>query len=169
MNICRCKPHSGIIIRARSYGLDPIRYIVTSNLPCLLHRKPFLLNLPSSPIAFEFAPPLGPFTMGETPGKMYALATVLTLLAAVAVLLRLHARKIKKAILAWDDYMILFAMVSRVARGVHLLSCERQSDEVVSSCSPLVPQCVCSLVSTPPQRLYWLWANTEVQEPHLGI
>lgn len=60
--------------------------------------------------------------MGETPGKMYALATVLTLLAALAILFRLRARKIKKAILDWDDYMILFAMVSRVSRGVHLLS-----------------------------------------------
>lgn len=59
--------------------------------------------------------------MDETPGKMYALATVLTLLAAVAILLRLHARKIKKAVLAWDDYMILLAMVSRVPQGMHLL------------------------------------------------
>ena len=49
--------------------------------------------------------------MGETPGKMYALATVLTLLAVVAVLLRLYARKIKKAILTWDDYLIVFALV----------------------------------------------------------
>ena len=58
--------------------------------------------------------------MGETPGKMYALATVWTLLAAVAVLLRLHVRKIKKARLAWDDYMILFAMVV----WIRLLPCE---------------------------------------------
>ena len=61
--------------------------------------------------------------MGETPGKMYALGTVLTILATVAVLLRLHARKIKKAILAWDDYMILFALVSRIPGVMHLLSC----------------------------------------------
>ena len=54
---------------------------------------------------------LQPFTMGETPGKMYALATVLTLLAVVAVLLRLYARKIKNAILAWDDYLIIVALV----------------------------------------------------------
>ncbi|CAD6582042.1 MAG: hypothetical protein ASARMPRED_000769 [Alectoria sarmentosa] len=56
--------------------------------------------------------------MGETPGKMYALATVLTLLAAIAVLLRLHARKIKKASLAWDDYMILFAMLSTIGTAL---------------------------------------------------
>ena len=62
--------------------------------------------------------------MGETPGKMYALATVLTLLATIAVLLRIYARKIKNAILAWDDYMILLALVSRVSREVHLLSCD---------------------------------------------
>ena len=50
--------------------------------------------------------------MGETPGKMYALATLLTLLAVVAVLLRFHARKIQKAILTWDDYLITVALVS---------------------------------------------------------
>ena len=49
--------------------------------------------------------------MGETPGKMYALATALTLLAIVAVLLRLYARKIKKTVLTWDDYLIIFALV----------------------------------------------------------
>ncbi|CAF9939787.1 MAG: hypothetical protein ALECFALPRED_008288 [Alectoria fallacina] len=56
--------------------------------------------------------------MGETPGKMYALATVLILLAATAVLLRLYARKIKKASLAWDDYMILFAMLSTIGTAL---------------------------------------------------
>ena len=60
--------------------------------------------------------------MGETPGKMYALGTVLTILATVAVLLRLHARKIKKATLAWDDYMILVALVSRIPGVMQLLS-----------------------------------------------
>ena len=49
--------------------------------------------------------------MGETSGKMYALATVLTLLAVVAVLLRLYARKIKNAILTWDDYFVISALV----------------------------------------------------------
>ena len=52
--------------------------------------------------------------MGETPGKMYALATVLTVLAVVAVLLRLHARKVKSAILTWDDYLIIVALVGRL-------------------------------------------------------
>lgn len=62
--------------------------------------------------------------MGETPGKMYALATVLTLLAVVAVLLRLYARKIKNAILAWDDYLILVALVGRASRVTHVPSCD---------------------------------------------
>lgn len=53
---------------------------------------------------------------------MYALGTVLTILATVAVLLRLHARKIKKATLAWDDYMILVALVSRIPGVMQLLS-----------------------------------------------
>ena len=60
--------------------------------------------------------------MGETPGKMYALATVLTLLAVVAVLLRLYARKIKKAILSWDDYLIVFALVRCAPQVMHLSS-----------------------------------------------
>ncbi len=50
--------------------------------------------------------------MAETPGKMYALATVLTLLAVVAVWLRLYARRLRKADLAWDDYTIILALVS---------------------------------------------------------
>ena len=54
--------------------------------------------------------------MGETPGKMYALATVLTLLATIAVLLRFCARKIKNARIEWDDYLIVFALVRRVPR-----------------------------------------------------
>lgn len=60
--------------------------------------------------------------MVETPGKMYALATVLTLLAIVAVFLRLHARKIKNAILAWDDYLIISALVGRAARLLYFPS-----------------------------------------------
>ena len=60
--------------------------------------------------------------MEESPGKMYALAIVLTLLAMLAVALRFHARRIKSAGFAWDDYMILPALVlefflSRLRRG----------------------------------------------------
>ena len=62
--------------------------------------------------------------MGETPGKMYALAVVLTLLAVVAVLLRLYARKIKNAILSWDDYLILLALVGRILQVMHFLRCD---------------------------------------------
>ena len=50
--------------------------------------------------------------MGETPGKMYALAVVLTLLAIAAVLLRIYARRITKQRLEWDDYMVFPALVS---------------------------------------------------------
>ncbi|KAK0515805.1 hypothetical protein JMJ35_001839 [Cladonia borealis] len=49
--------------------------------------------------------------MGETPGKMYALAVVLTLLAIAAVLLRLYARRITKQRLEWDDYMVFPALL----------------------------------------------------------
>ena len=136
-------------MHARSYGLEPYGYSVPCNLPSLLYRKPILLNLQCSRIAFEHSSPVFDlFIMGETPGKMYALATVLILLAATAVLLRLYARKIKKASLAWDDYMILFAMVGRVPRGLYLLSCNLRTDKGGSSCLRLVPRCACSLVRT---------------------
>ena len=49
--------------------------------------------------------------MAETPGKMYALAIFLTLLAMVAIVLRFYTRHIKKAEYSYDDYMILPAMV----------------------------------------------------------
>ena len=49
--------------------------------------------------------------MAESAGKMYALAIVLGLLAIVATVLRLYARRIKQASLSWDDYMILPALV----------------------------------------------------------
>ena len=52
--------------------------------------------------------------MGETPGKMYALAVVLTLLAIAAVLLRLYARRITKQRLEWDDYMMFPALVGPI-------------------------------------------------------
>ena len=49
--------------------------------------------------------------MDESPGKMYALATVLTTLAIVAVILRFYARRIKKVRPSWDDYSIVLALV----------------------------------------------------------
>lgn len=48
----------------------------------------------------------------ETPGKMYALAAVLSLLAIVAVLLRFYARRLlKTSRIDIDDYMILPALL----------------------------------------------------------
>ena len=55
--------------------------------------------------------------MEESPGKMYALAIVLTFLAMLAVALRFYARRIKSAGLAWDDYMILPALVHEFTLG----------------------------------------------------
>ena len=49
--------------------------------------------------------------MEESPGKMYALATVLSILATVAVILRFYARRIKKVHLSWDDYLVVLALV----------------------------------------------------------
>lgn len=49
--------------------------------------------------------------MGESPGKMYALASVLTILAIVTVALRFYSRRIKKIYLSWDDCFITLALV----------------------------------------------------------
>lgn len=49
--------------------------------------------------------------MAESAGKMYALATILSLLAIVVTAMRFYARRIKQAVLSWDDYMILPALV----------------------------------------------------------
>ena len=54
------------------------------------------------------------FTMAiaETPGKMYALAAVLSILAVIAAVLRFYARRLlKTARIEMDDYMILPALV----------------------------------------------------------
>ena len=49
--------------------------------------------------------------MAETPGKMYALASVLTVLAILAVILRFYSRRIKKVGASWDDYLIVLGLV----------------------------------------------------------
>ena len=49
--------------------------------------------------------------VGESPGKMYALASSLMVLAIVAVMLRIYARRITKASLAWDDFFVAIALV----------------------------------------------------------
>ena len=92
--------------------------------------------------------------MGETPGKMYALATVLTLLAAAAVLLRIYARKIKRVILAWDDYLILAALVGWALRMMYLLIWNSRIDEAANRCSQLALRCACLSVSIHFQRVF---------------
>jgi len=49
--------------------------------------------------------------MAESPEKMYAIATIMTILALLAVGLRFWARHVKKSGLSWDDYLILPALV----------------------------------------------------------
>ena len=49
--------------------------------------------------------------MADSAGEMYAIATVSSILAIVAVILRFYARRIKQTALSWDDYMILPALV----------------------------------------------------------
>ena len=49
--------------------------------------------------------------MTDLSGAMYALATVMTVVAIVAIGLRFWARRIKRAALSWDDYAIVPALV----------------------------------------------------------
>jgi len=61
--------------------------------------------------------------MEDTPEEMYAIAVVMTVLATLAVILRLHARRLRKMDLAWDDYTMILALVmpSNVLR--YLVDC----------------------------------------------
>lgn len=53
------------------------------------------------------------FTMPkQTPAEMYVLAAILPLLATVAVGLRFHARRLQRAGLQWDDWLILVSLVN---------------------------------------------------------
>lgn len=53
--------------------------------------------------------------IAETPGKMYALAGLLSLLSVVAVILRFYSRRLMKtAKIEIDDYMILPALVCHI-------------------------------------------------------
>jgi len=61
--------------------------------------------------------------MGESPGKMYAMAVILTLLAITAVGLRFYARYLKKAGYSWDEYSILLALVNMLALQPRLHNC----------------------------------------------
>ena len=50
--------------------------------------------------------------ISETPGKMYALAGILSVISVVAVILRFYSRRLlKTAKIERDDYMILPALV----------------------------------------------------------
>lgn len=51
----------------------------------------------------------------ETPGKMYALAAGLSVLAIVAAILRFNVRRLLKSVtIEMDDYMIVLALVCHV-------------------------------------------------------
>lgn len=65
--------------------------------------------------------------MAETPGMMYALAIVLTILAFLATALRFYARYIKKAGFSWDDYMILPAMLFTISTAIGMIVGEQRS------------------------------------------
>ena len=47
----------------------------------------------------------------ESPGKMYALSTILSTLAILAVALRVIARRTTKSDLSWDDFLIAIGLV----------------------------------------------------------
>lgn len=49
---------------------------------------------------------------------MCALASTLTVLALIAIVLRFHARYIKKARFSWDDYLILPAMLFTLGTAI---------------------------------------------------
>ena len=58
--------------------------------------------------------------MTKSAGEMYALATVLSILAIIAVMLRFYARRIQQTVLSWDDYAILPALVTSFSEIAYL-------------------------------------------------
>ncbi|KAL9584814.1 MAG: hypothetical protein Q9203_004515 [Teloschistes exilis] len=86
--------------------------------------------------------------MSETPGKMYALAAVLSFLAIAATVLRFYARYIKKAGYSWDDMVLLPALIFTIATAVCIICGTALGDmgrhtkthsEVVEGVTYLVP------------------------------
>ena len=59
-------------------------------------------------------------TVDESPGKMYALAAILMILAILAVILRGYARYLAKASLKWDDFLIGIALLFTLATGMYM-------------------------------------------------
>lgn len=88
--------------------------------------------------------------MAESPGKMIALATVLTILPMIAVALRFYARRIKGTDFAWDDYLILPALVRLETHEVCCKDClDRGTDDFLSQAFT-VATAVCMLVGEYP-------------------
>jgi len=56
---------------------------------------------------------------GTTPGGQVALTTVMMLIATVAVCARLYARRLRKAVLSWDDYTVIAALVRIISDTVN--------------------------------------------------
>ncbi|KAL8749513.1 MAG: hypothetical protein Q9184_006777 [Pyrenodesmia sp. 2 TL-2023] len=54
----------------------------------------------------------------DTPGTLYAIAIIFTLLAVAATALRFYARSIKKVGRSWDDYAVLPALVCTIATAI---------------------------------------------------
>lgn len=58
--------------------------------------------------------------MAADAGKIYALTTILLLLAIIFPGLRFWARAVKKQVLGWDDYMIVPALVCSCLCNKHI-------------------------------------------------
>ncbi|KAL8925665.1 MAG: hypothetical protein Q9208_003348 [Pyrenodesmia sp. 3 TL-2023] len=54
----------------------------------------------------------------DTPGTLYAIAIIFTLLAIAATILRFYARSIKKVGRSWDDYAVLPALACTIATAI---------------------------------------------------
>ncbi|MCJ1420086.1 hypothetical protein MMC32_006443 [Xylographa parallela] len=59
--------------------------------------------------------------MDESPGKMYALGAVLSLMAIVVVPLRFYARYHHRTPFGWDDYMTIPALLFTVLTGICII------------------------------------------------
>lgn len=88
--------------------------------------------------------------MAESPGKMVALAIALSILAVVAVGLRFYARRIKGTEFAWDDYLIVPALVRSETKAAFCNDCLELGTDHFPLQAFTIATAVCMLVGKYP-------------------
>lgn len=71
-------------------------------------------------------------TPPQTPELQYALAIILSVGPTIFTVLRFRARAVKRAKLDWDDWLIVFSLVSESAEACRRCVCLMKADSFSS-------------------------------------